>query len=68
MKASFDGARMNLAMEFNELARTELSPGQREVMGRMRSSVAGLLCMYDEGADDCHCLMDEVQLEEIQES
>jgi len=66
MKASFDGARRNLANAFNGIAKTELDEEQKEGMHDMRNAIVGLLCMYDENSDgDCNCLIDEVRLEEV---
>ena len=69
MKLSFDGIRKNLARYFNELAETELSFEQREIMRDMRGIVGGLLCAYDprDQPDDCNMLADKVELVEIPE-
>jgi hypothetical protein len=66
MKASFDGARMNLLRDFNDLAKTEFNNEQKEIMKNLRSDVVALLCMYDDyDAEDCNCLIDEVTIVEI---
>ena len=64
MKLSFDGIRKNLASAFNDMAATELSFEQREIMRDMRRFVGGLLCAYDprDQPDDCNMLADEVEL------
>lgn len=67
MKASFDGARRNLAHSFNTLARTKITSEQREHLRKLRTDIAGLLCMYDKSAQpgDCNCLIDIVPLVEV---
>lgn len=67
MKLSFDGIRKNLARSFNDLAETDLSFEQREIMREMRQIVGGLLCAYDprDQPDDCNMLADSVELLEI---
>ena len=67
MRASFDGVRRNLASDFNALAKTELNSDQKCILNNIRSSIVGLLCMYqDEDPDgDCNCLIESVPLEEI---
>lgn len=67
MKLSFDGIRENLANTFNDLANTELSYEQREIMRDMRRFVGGLLCAYDprDQPNDCNMLADKIRLLEI---
>lgn len=68
MKASFNGARKNLARSFNRMAETNLDEHQREEMIHLRQSVAALLCMYDpDNSKDCDELIDSVYLAEIEE-
>lgn len=64
MKLSFDGIRKNLARTFNDLAETDLSFEQREIMRDMRMVVGGLLAAYDprDQPGDCNMLADEVEL------
>lgn len=64
MKLSFDGIRKNLAGAYNDLASTELSSEQREIMRWMRQIVGGLLAAYDprDQPRDCNMLADEVEL------
>ena len=64
MRLSFDGIRKNLAGAFNDLAATELSDDQREIMRWMRQIVGGLLASYDprDQPDDCNMLADEIEL------
>jgi hypothetical protein len=64
VKLSFDGIRKNLAGAFNDLASTELSDEQREIMRWMRQIIGGLLAAYDprDQPDDCNMLADEVEL------
>lgn len=64
MKLSFDGIRKNLAGAYNDLASTELSYEQREIMRWMRQCVGGLLAAYDprDQPSDCNMLADEVEL------
>ena len=65
MRASFDGARRQLAAAFNRLNRTELSREQEVEMARLRDCIGGLLCMYDDGCpDDCNDLSGSVKLDE----
>ena len=65
MKVSFDGARMNLLRNFNDLAKTELDEEQKEIMHSLRDIIVGLLCMYDDSGG-CNCLIDNVKVAEIQ--
>jgi len=66
MRASFDGARKNLAMSFNRLAKTNIGENQRLEMQDLRNSIVALLCMYDpENPKDCNDLIDTVRLEEL---
>lgn len=67
MKLSFDGIRMTLAAQFNDLAETELSFDQRQIMHDLRMTVGGLLAAYDERdqPDDCNMLADEIKLARI---
>ena len=66
MKASFDGARTNLARTFNALVKSGIRQDQCDIVERLRCDIAGLLCMYDDGnPDDCHCLIDDVPLDEV---
>lgn len=67
MKLSFDGIRMNLVQEFNELACTALSFQQRKLMRELRSTVGVLLAAYDkrDQPDDCNMLADRFTLIEI---
>jgi hypothetical protein len=64
VRLSFDGIRENLADAFNDLASTELSDEQREIMRWMRQIVGGLLAAYDprDQPGDCNMLADEVEL------
>lgn len=65
MKASFDGIRMTLASDFNKLVRSGVDPKQRDIVELIRNDIVGLLCMYDEETDACHCLIDDVFLESV---
>ena len=53
MKASFDGARRNLAHAYNDVARTIkdepvlTEEDLRSAMNSLQAAVGGLLCMYD---------------------
>lgn len=69
MKLSFDGIRKNLAGAYNDLAATELSYEQREIMRWMYQIVGGLLSSYDprDQPGDCNMLADEVELIAIPE-
>lgn len=64
MRLSFDGIRQNLACTFNDLASTDLSFEQREIMREMRQFVGGLLAAYDprDQPDDCNMLADKIEL------
>lgn len=70
MFASFDGARKNLAGDFNALVNA-MSPEELERhqdrLNNLRASVGSFLCMYDENQhpNDCHDLSESVVLEEI---
>lgn len=64
MKASFDGARKNLAHAYNNVAQ-QLKEGTqnssedalKRSMNDLQSAVGGLLCMYDPSCeDDCNDL------------
>lgn len=63
MKASFDGARKNLAQAYNKIAE-QLNFGiplsnidLMKDMNDLQSAVGALLCMYDDQqSDDCHDL------------
>ena len=68
MKASFNGARKNLARDFNSLARTKnrLDNEQKQALNDIRNDIVGLLCMYEEDPDSS-CLIDTVHLEEVLE-
>lgn len=71
MKASFDGARKNLARAFNEYVESESKDPREEALRSLRdirNSIVALLCMYDESdPDDGRCLINEVQLREVGE-
>lgn len=73
MKASFDGARKNLARAYNEMyhnstlitdeyGRKKRGVDEEEVMW-LRSMIGNLLCMHDPNVeDDCTMLADSVTL------
>jgi len=72
MKASFDGARVNLAKNYNTIAE-QLNFGiplshkdlQKE-MNDLQCSIGALLCMYDPNQEtDCKDLSDEITLIEV---
>ena len=67
MKASFDGARRNLARAFNEVASTDLSAEQIRPMSELRQAVGALLCMYDKNMqpEDGNDLSDIVLKDDI---
>jgi len=66
MKASFDGARRNLAHDFNKLAKTKLSKEQLEVMMELRQDIGCLLCMYDDNCkDDMNDLSEKIKLDDL---
>jgi hypothetical protein len=67
MRLSFDGIRRNLAYSFNDLASTELSSEQREIMRDMRQFVGGLLAAYDprDQPHDGNMLADKIELVSI---
>jgi hypothetical protein len=79
MKASFDGARINLARSFNEVVRVVegnddggLNPGAmrelREALWDLRANVGGMLCLYDPDCeDDINMLADKITLLEPDE-
>ena len=68
MKASFNGARRNLASAYNRLALTSLDEGQRDVMLDLHNAVVALLCMYDpDDANDCDDLSETVELALLRE-
>ena len=77
MKASFDGARINLVTSFNDFCLDEtlekLDEQERESLNDLRTAVIGLLCMYnDSDEDDCNDLCEKyfaksVLLEESEE-
>lgn len=64
MKFSFDGARRKLAAEYNDLCVSGLSVGQQEILKKMRMTIIGLLCAYDEREQpgDCNMLADDIEL------
>jgi len=65
MKASFNGARINLVRAFNDLAKTELDDEQKDAMGELHFAVVSLLCMYDDNVHgDCDMLADKVAISE----
>ena len=70
MKASFDGARLNLANAFNRLVEADSKFSREaalEEMNNVRSAIVGLLCMYDDTEpDDARCLVEEVTLLEVE--
>jgi hypothetical protein len=75
MKASFDGARRNLAISYNKLAE-KINYGialnnndVKEEMDDLMSAIGGIVCMYDPNEEtDCHDLSDEISLLEVRQS
>ena len=72
MKASFDGARINLAKTYNRIADqvnfgVPLSNNDlKEDMNDLMSAIGGLLCMYDSNDEnDCNDLSDKIKLIEV---
>ena len=65
MKASFDGARINLAYAFDRVARTGLTQEQLVPMRELREAVGALLCMYDDTRENCNNLSDRIRLREV---
>ena len=71
MKVSFNGARRNLAYNFNNLI-DSLEPIERlpeeakSLMQNMRMLIGAFLCMYDEeNESDCDCITD-IELRKIE--
>ena len=66
MKASFDGARLNLASAYNSLVRSlegvdmiEYRRGDK--LDAVCAAIGGLLCMYDDSdPDDCNDLSERI--------
>jgi hypothetical protein len=66
MNISFDGVRERLAGQFNDLARSAYDNEQREVLVRMRETIAMMLYMYDPTIEDDYSdLSGDVSLEEL---
>ena len=64
MKASFDGARINLAAAFDKLAAGNIYKEQIKPMRELRAAVGALLCMYDDTRPDCNDLS-HIDLQEV---
>jgi len=71
MKASFNGARRNLANDFNSTVKSmkgsEVNPMTKRHLGDLRSDIVGLLCMYDDETEgDIDLMIDEVPLVDVE--
>ena len=72
MKASFNGARINLARAYNEVANKLMfepvidKEDLVSEMNNLQSAIGGLLCMYENGNDDARDLSEDVKLIEVE--
>lgn len=66
MKASFDGVRIQLAAKYNEMAATELSDEQCQIMIDMQPLMIALMCMQDprDQPHDCNSLAEKITIYE----
>ena len=71
MKISFDGARKNLGIAFNDFANhanaLSMPDDAKEALRELRKYVGVMMAIYDPDNkdDDCHDLSDVVELDEI---
>ena len=66
MKASIDGARRNLELDFNDFVRNR----DDDSLNELRNDIVVLCCMYSkqyEQEDDFHCIIDDVSISEVYE-
>lgn len=70
MKASFDGARINLANAYNKIAgkvNDDIVLAKEDLaddMNNLRAAIGGLLCMHDPKQDD-DCNEIDIELVEV---
>ena len=61
MNASMNGARLNLVRDFNEFVRNRDDDSLNEI----RNDIVAICCMYMDGEADFDCIINDVEISEI---